>query len=161
MQRLCWKNVSYGALGKLAEWLTRKSTLLNWNSSTMNIRENRDGKYLTLLKYSADWLYREPAFGLPFGQNLRHHLCSTRPRGSDTEIWCFMACYQIFFLPAWLLEFAICWGRCIPIRSHCPVWVFVPALVLDAIWDFIFCVLLLELDTYTTIICPSANSWNV
>lgn len=165
MQRHCWKDVSCGALEKLEEWLwiTRKSTLLNWHSSTVNIRENRSGKYLKLLKYSTASLYREPALGLPFGQNLRHDLCSTRPWGSDTETLVVYGLLLDIYSPSmttWICN-STCWGRCIPISSHCLVWVFVPALVFDPIWDFIFCMLLLELDTHMTIICLSANSWNV
>lgn len=125
MQRHCWKDASCGALRKLAEWLwiTRKSVLLNWNSSTVNIRENRSGKYLKLLKYSTASLYRESALGLPFGQNLRHHLYSTRPWGSDTETLVVYGLLVDIYYPSkttWICN-STCWGRCIPIRSHCPV----------------------------------------
>lgn len=157
--------MSCGALGKLAEsvWVTRKSTLLNRNATTVNSRENRVGKYLKSLKYSTASLYWEPALGLPFGQNLRCHLCSIRPWGSDNETLVVYSLLLGIYSPSmttWICS-STCWGTCIPIRSHCLVWVFVPALVFHPIWDFIFCMLLLELDTYMTIICLSANSWNV
>lgn len=166
----CWKQILVGQRGpkngsnsckgvaerlyleKLALWITRKSTLLNLNSSSMNIRENRARIYVKLLKYSTASRYSEPALRLPFGQNPRHHLCSTRPWGSDTETWVF---YEIFILSAWPLEFTVacvggdgCLSR-------------VPSLALDPIWDFIFRMLLLEPDTCMTIISLSANSWNV
>lgn len=156
-QTHCWKDASCGGLGKLAEWLwvTRKSTLLNWNSSILNNRENRAGKYLNLLKYSIASLYREPTLGFRFGLNLRHHLCSTRSCSSDTETLVFHGLLLDIYSPStttWICD-STHWGRCIPIRSHCPVWAFVPALVFDPIWAFMFCVLLLELDTSMTIIC--------
>lgn len=127
----------------------------------MNIRENRAGIYLKLLKYSTASLHREPALRLPFGQNPRHHLCSTRPWGSGTEalvFYGFLLDIYSLSMTTWIYS-STCWGRWMPIPGHC--FVGVPSPLLDPIWDFIFHMLLLEPDTCMTIISLSANSWHV
>lgn len=67
--------------------------LLNWNSLTVNMRENRAGKYLKLLKYSTASLYREPALGLPFGQISGMIYAAQDPEVPTLRLGWFMACY--------------------------------------------------------------------
>lgn len=114
--------------GYILESWHKKSTLVNWNSSSMNIRENRAIRYLKLLKYSTASLYREPALRLPFGQNPRHHLCSTRPWDSDTETSAFygflLDIYSVS-MTTWIYS-STCWGRWISIPGHFLVGVFLP-----------------------------------
>lgn len=112
-----------GYLEKLALWITRKSTFLNLNSSSMNIRENKARIYLKLLKYSTASLHSEPALRLPFGQNPRHHLCSTRPWSSDTEtlvFYGFLLDIYSLSMTTWISS-STWWGRWIPIPGHCLV----------------------------------------
>lgn len=109
MQRHCWNNVSYSALVKSVEslWITRKSVLLNWNSSTIIIRENKAWKYLKrshiLLPHYIGNLLLVSLLGKIFGIIY----AAQDPEVQTLRFWWFMACYWRFILPTRLLEFTI------------------------------------------------------